>query len=106
MVCGFVHYSKVSFYDIHFLQDFNSESLLAVATAPSASSKTKTIELQNPTVPVELKYTGTLSFKWGFKWEEYVCSERGFPETSLILATTSNGGEKNATCSVNQIQLV
>ncbi|OCB85488.1 hypothetical protein A7U60_g7498 [Sanghuangporus baumii] len=48
-----------------------SESLLATITAPSASSKHKTIELYNPSVPVELKYTGTFSFRWTFKWEEH-----------------------------------
>jgi len=47
-----------------------SESLLATASAPSAGSKVKTIELCNPTMLVELKYTGTLSFRWSFKWEE------------------------------------
>ena len=47
-----------------------SESLLATAAAPAAVSKFKTIELCNPTSIVELKYTGTLSFRWSFKWEE------------------------------------
>lgn len=51
--------------------DFMSESLLVTATAPSATSKTKILELYNPTSTVELKYTGTLSFRWSFKWEEY-----------------------------------
>lgn len=49
-----------------------SESLLITATAPSATSKAKILELCNPTLVVEIKYTGTLSFKWGFKWEECV----------------------------------
>jgi hypothetical protein len=49
-----------------------SESLLITATAPSATSKVKILELCNPTLVVEMKYTGTLSFKWGFKWEECV----------------------------------
>lgn len=49
-----------------------SESLLATATAPNAASKHKTIELHNPSSVVELKYSGTISFKWRFKWEEYV----------------------------------
>ncbi|KAJ7078862.1 hypothetical protein B0H15DRAFT_954281 [Mycena belliarum] len=48
-----------------------SESLLVTATAPSASSKTKFLELCNPSSTVELKYTGTLSFRWSFKWEEH-----------------------------------
>lgn len=37
-----------------------SESLLCTVSAPAATSKAKTIELHNPSVPVELKYTGTL----------------------------------------------
>lgn len=52
-----------------------SESLLASATAPSPVSKLKTLELYNPTSVVELKYTGTLSFRWSFKWEEYVSGQ-------------------------------
>ena len=47
-----------------------SDSLLATAAAPTATSKFKTVELCNPTSIVELKYTGTLSFRWAFKWEE------------------------------------
>jgi hypothetical protein len=54
------------------LSDPFSQSLLASATAPSATSKQKTIELHNPSQVLELKYTGTLSFKWRFQWEEYV----------------------------------
>ena len=46
-----------------------SESLLATAAAPGAVSKFKTIELCNPTSIVELKFTGTLTFRWAFKWE-------------------------------------
>ena len=51
-----------------------SESLLATATALSPTTKVKVIELCNPTSLVEIKYTGTLSFRWSFKWEEYVFS--------------------------------
>ena len=47
-----------------------SGSVLATATAPHATSKHKTLQLHNPDAIVELKYTGTLTFKWGFKWEE------------------------------------
>ena len=47
-----------------------SGSVLATATAPHATSKHKTLQLHNPEAVVELKYTGTLTFKWGFKWEE------------------------------------
>jgi hypothetical protein len=49
-----------------------SQSMLASATAPHASSKHKTIELYNPTQVVEFKSTGTLIHKWCFNWEESV----------------------------------
>lgn len=49
-----------------------SEALLASATSPSATSKHKTLALYNPAHVVELKYTGTLSFRWAFTWETYV----------------------------------
>ncbi len=52
--------------------DFTSQSLLCSATAPNASSKVKILELFNPSMTVELKYTGTLSFRWAFKFEECV----------------------------------
>ncbi|KAJ4470107.1 hypothetical protein J3R30DRAFT_3538239 [Lentinula aciculospora] len=51
--------------------DFMSESLLVTASAPSTTSKVKTLELCNPTLAVELKFTGTLSFKWSFQWEDH-----------------------------------
>ncbi|KAJ3745753.1 hypothetical protein DFH05DRAFT_1489287 [Lentinula detonsa] len=51
--------------------DFMSESLLVTASAPNATSKMKTLELCNPTMVVELKFTGTLSFKWSFHWENH-----------------------------------
>ena len=47
-----------------------SEALLATATGPASNSKHKTLELYNPTTVIELKYTGTLIFRWQFKWEE------------------------------------
>lgn len=56
----------------HCRVDPLSQSLLATATAPSATSKHKTIELHNPSKIVELKFTGTLTFKWRFQWEECV----------------------------------
>lgn len=48
-----------------------SQSLLITASAPSATSKTKVLQLHNPSAAVELKYTGRISFRWGFKWEEH-----------------------------------
>lgn len=56
----------------NFTTDPLSEALLASATAPSSTSKHKTLELYNPSNVVELKYTGTLTFRWSFKWETYV----------------------------------
>ena len=50
--------------------DTLSESLLATVSAPSATNKHKTLQLHNPDILVELKFTGTLTFKWGFQWEE------------------------------------
>jgi len=46
-----------------------SQSLLASAGAPHASSKHKTIELHNPSHIVEFKATGTLTLRWSFSWE-------------------------------------
>ncbi|KAF8170263.1 hypothetical protein K438DRAFT_1614343 [Mycena galopus ATCC 62051] len=48
-----------------------SEALLVTATAPSATSKVKFLELCNPTKTVELKYTGVLNFRWSFQWEQH-----------------------------------
>ncbi|KAF6761437.1 hypothetical protein DFP72DRAFT_1061654 [Ephemerocybe angulata] len=67
---GTVHYHKRRVpgqeYKIEVFDPL-SESLLITATAPSPSSKTKVLELYNPTSVVEIKYTGTISFKWSFK---------------------------------------
>ncbi|KAF5351540.1 hypothetical protein D9758_007242 [Tetrapyrgos nigripes] len=71
---GVVHYRKQRMEGPVYkaeVYDFTSQSLLAIATAPSATSKTKMLELYNPTKNIELKYTGKLSFKWSFKWEEH-----------------------------------
>jgi hypothetical protein len=54
------------------LTDYLSQALLITVSAPTSTSKVKILELCNPTQAVELKYTGTLSFRWHFKWEEYV----------------------------------
>ncbi|CAL1715544.1 unnamed protein product [Somion occarium] len=71
---GNAHYRKERVLgDIYKINIYDplSESLLATATAPNAASKHKTIELHNPSSVVELKYSGTISFKWRFKWEEH-----------------------------------
>ena len=53
-----------------YASDPMSESLLVKVSAPATTSKTKVLELCNPTSIVELKYTGTLSFRWSLKGEE------------------------------------
>lgn len=58
--------------DSSCVTDPMSQSMLASAMAPHASSKHKTIELHNPTQIVEFKSTGTLIHKWCFNWEESV----------------------------------
>ncbi|OBZ65263.1 hypothetical protein A0H81_14779 [Grifola frondosa] len=71
---GTTHYRKRrvpgSVYRID-VYDPVSDSLLATATAPNATSKHKTLQLYNPDIVVELKYTGTISFRWSFTWEEH-----------------------------------
>lgn len=68
-----------------------SQSLLASATAPHATSKHKTIELYNPSQVVEFKSTGTLMFRWSFNWEESVSGPLAHspPLHSLALARTT-----------------
>jgi hypothetical protein len=58
--------------DTLHVPDPMSQSLLASATAPSSTSKHKTIELYNPSHVVEFKSTGTLTFRWCFSLEESV----------------------------------
>ncbi|KAI0763834.1 hypothetical protein BD413DRAFT_202538 [Trametes elegans] len=71
---GVAHYTKrrlpATEYTIEMLDPL-SESVLATVTAPSPTSKHKTLQLYNPDSVVELKYTGTIHFKWSFKWEEH-----------------------------------
>lgn len=80
-----------------------TESLLVKATAPSATSKTKILELYNPTSTVELKYTGTLTFRWSFKWEVCVARQSNNLSQSLTgrLAMNLNGNGKSATSSAS-----
>ncbi|KAK1222126.1 hypothetical protein PQX77_015054 [Marasmius sp. AFHP31] len=71
---GTIHYRKQRVAGQTYtaeVYDFTSESLLVTAAAPSVTSKTKSLILCNPTTTVELKFTGTLSFRWSFKWEEH-----------------------------------
>ncbi|PFH51927.1 hypothetical protein AMATHDRAFT_46710 [Amanita thiersii Skay4041] len=71
---GIVHYRKQRIpgqeYKIE-VYDPMSEALLATATGSSNNSKHKTLELHNPSTMLDLKFTGTLSFKWTFKWEDH-----------------------------------
>lgn len=84
-----------------------SEGLLATATAPSASSKHKTIQLHNPEMVVELKYTGTISFKWRFKWEDHEfewkreeCYILRKPDPAVLVAVTKEPPGKIKTSTV------
>ncbi|KAJ7497073.1 hypothetical protein FB451DRAFT_1209976 [Mycena latifolia] len=84
-----------------------SESLLVTATAPAASSKVKFLELCNPSTTVELKYTGTLSFRWSFKWEEHEfewkreeCYMLRKPDPPVLVAVTKEPPGRLKTTSV------
>ncbi|KAI0709639.1 hypothetical protein C8T65DRAFT_727346 [Cerioporus squamosus] len=72
-----------------------SEGLLATVTAPSATNKHKTLQLYNPDLVVELKYTGTITFKWEFKWEDHdyewrreECYILRKPDPAVLIAVT------------------
>ncbi|KAH9926333.1 uncharacterized protein BXZ73DRAFT_103014 [Epithele typhae] len=41
-----------------------------VCYCPSPTNKHKTVQLYNPDIVVELKFSGMISFKWSFKWED------------------------------------
>ncbi|THH13744.1 hypothetical protein EW146_g6498 [Bondarzewia mesenterica] len=95
--------SRQSGYDVEPL----SESLLASATAPSATSKHKIIELHNPSQVVELKSVGTLSFKWSFKWEEHEfewkreeCFMIRKPDPAVLVAVTKEPPGKLKTAAI------
>ncbi|KAG2142921.1 uncharacterized protein EDB93DRAFT_1088609 [Suillus bovinus] len=107
---GNVHYRKRRIpgkvYKIE-LYDPISESLLASATSPSATSKHKTVELYNPSKVVELKYTGTLTFRWSFKWEEHEfewkreeCFMIRKPDPPVMVAVTKEPPGRIKTASV------
>ncbi|KAI6046076.1 hypothetical protein EDC04DRAFT_1870881 [Pisolithus marmoratus] len=84
-----------------------SDSLLGTVTAPSATSKHKTMELYNPAKVVELKFTGTLSFKWSFKWEDHEfewrreeCFIVRKPDPPVLVAVTKEPPGRIKTSSV------
>ncbi|KAI0793634.1 hypothetical protein C8Q74DRAFT_1215186 [Fomes fomentarius] len=89
------------------LYDSLSEGLLATVTAPNATSKHKTLQLHNPDSIVELKYTGTITFKWGFKWEEHEfewkreeCYIIRKPDPAVLIASTKEPPGKLQTRAV------
>ncbi|KAI9573766.1 hypothetical protein HD554DRAFT_2012186 [Boletus coccyginus] len=109
---GTIHYRKrriVSQQQIYRIEvcDPLSEALLASATAPSATSKHKTLELYNPSNVVELKYSGTLSFRWSFKWETHEfewkreeCFIIRKPDPPVLVAVTKEPPGRIRTASV------
>ncbi|KAN0138061.1 hypothetical protein V8E53_003950 [Lactarius tabidus] len=107
---GEVHYSKEreagASYRIN-LFDPMSQSMLASAMAPHASSKHKTIELHNPTQVVEFKSTGTLIHKWCFNWEEHAfewkreeCFLVRKPDPAVLVAITKETTGRSRTTTV------
>ncbi|KAH7913056.1 hypothetical protein BJ138DRAFT_1111787 [Hygrophoropsis aurantiaca] len=107
---GIVHYRKRRIlgqvYKIEVYEPV-SESLLVSATAPSATSKHKTLELYNPAHVVELKYTGTLTFRWSFQWEEHEfewkreeCFMVRKPDPPVLVAVTKEPPGRIKTTSV------
>ncbi|KAI0365180.1 hypothetical protein BV20DRAFT_954821 [Pilatotrama ljubarskyi] len=107
---GVVHYTKRRLpgteYTIEVIDPL-SESVLATVTAPSPMSKHKTLQLYNPDIIVELKYTGTLSFKWGFRWEEHdfewkreECYILRKPDPAVLVAITKEPPGRLQTRSV------
>ncbi|KAG1864885.1 hypothetical protein F4604DRAFT_1014814 [Suillus subluteus] len=107
---GNVHYRKRRIpgqvYKIE-VYDPISESLLASATSPSVTSKHKTIELYNPSKVIEMKYTGTLTFRWSFKWEEHEfewkreeCFMIRKPDPPVMVAVTKEPPGRIKTASV------
>ncbi|KAG9102517.1 hypothetical protein FRC06_001893 [Ceratobasidium sp. 370] len=62
--------SKEGSYAVNIFDPL-SDSLLATVTAANATSKNKVIELHNPTIKIDLTFTGRLFFKWEFKWEDH-----------------------------------
>ncbi|KAN0088866.1 hypothetical protein V8E55_005923 [Tylopilus felleus] len=109
---GVIHYRKrriVTEQQVYRIEvsDPLSEALLASATAPSSTSKHKTLELYNPSNVVELKYTGTLTFRWSFKWETHEfewkreeCFIIRKPDPPVLVAVTKEPPGRIRTASV------
>ncbi|KAG6910197.1 hypothetical protein DXG01_012332 [Tephrocybe rancida] len=107
---GTIHYTKHRLpgneYKVE-VYDPTSQSLLITATAPMATSKAKTLELYNPTILVDLKFTGTLSFRWNFKWEEHEfewkreqCFMLRKPDPPVLVAVTKEPAGRLKTTTV------
>ncbi|KAI6121511.1 hypothetical protein F5141DRAFT_1061233 [Pisolithus sp. B1] len=107
---GTVHYRKQRInggvYKAELYEPI-SDLLLGTVTAPSATSKHKTMELYNPTKIVELKFTGTLSFRWSFKWEDHEfewrreeCFIVRKPDPPVLVAVTKEPPGRIKTSSV------
>lgn len=108
--CGTVYYRKKRIgggvYKAELYEPI-SDLLLGTVTAPSATSKHKTMELYNPTKVVELKFTGTLSFRWSFKWEDHEfewrreeCFIVRKPDPPVLVAVTKEPPGRIKTSSV------
>lgn len=82
-------------YSISLL-DPSTHATLSTTTSPSPTSKSKTIELFNPPAVIELRYTGTLSFRWKFTWGDHNFEWRreecflvqGKKEAAVLVAVT------------------
>lgn len=79
------------------LYDPITQSLLATASAPTTTSKSKTLTLHNPTQEVLLKSTGTLTFKWAFEWfghefewKKSECYLQRKPDPPVLVAITKD----------------
>ncbi|KAG5647919.1 hypothetical protein DXG03_007843 [Asterophora parasitica] len=107
---GTIHYRKQRVLSPEYkaeVYDPISQSLLITATSPTVTGKAKTLELYNPTILVDLKYTGTLSFRWGFKWEEHdfewkreECFMLRKPDPPVLVAVTREPAGRLKTTSV------
>lgn len=96
---GVVHYRKLrvqgATYEIN-VSDPISGSLLIRGSSPNPTSRHKTLELFNPSIVVELKDVGKVSFRWSFKWEDHdfewkkdECYMIRKPDPPVLVAVTS-----------------
>jgi len=90
------------------LYDPHSESLLATVSATAPTSKQKTIELHNPSAAIQFSFTGKISFKWNFDWEDHTfewrreeCYIQRKPDPPVLVAVTRE--DKKAKTTVVQL---